>query len=63
LIRRATPDDVDFLVGLLNHDEVEPYLSARRERDRDGRAGRVRDRDRRACDEKAAAIGAWLMLR
>jgi RimJ/RimL family protein N-acetyltransferase len=36
LIRRATPDDVDFLVELFNHDEVEPYLSARRERDHEG---------------------------
>ncbi len=35
-LRRAEPGDVDFLVELLNNEEVEPYLSARRERDRDG---------------------------
>ena len=35
-LRRAEPGDIDFLVELLNHEEVEPYLSARRERDRDG---------------------------
>jgi len=28
-IRRARRDDVEFLVGLLRHDEVEPFLSAR----------------------------------
>jgi RimJ/RimL family protein N-acetyltransferase len=27
-IRRATPDDVDFLVDLVRHDEVEPFLAA-----------------------------------
>ena len=27
-IRRARPDDVDFLVALLAHDEVAPYLAA-----------------------------------
>jgi diamine N-acetyltransferase len=34
-IRRAEPDDIDFLVELLNHDEVEPYLAASRPKDRD----------------------------
>ena len=29
-IRRARPDDADFLVELMTHDEVDPYLSARR---------------------------------
>ena len=29
-IRRARPDDVDFLVELTTHEDVEPYLSARR---------------------------------
>jgi RimJ/RimL family protein N-acetyltransferase len=32
-IRRARAEDVDFLVELANHDEVEPFLSARRARD------------------------------
>jgi putative acetyltransferase len=34
-IRRAAPDDVDFIAGLLAHDEVEPFLSARRPRGRE----------------------------
>jgi RimJ/RimL family protein N-acetyltransferase len=29
-IRRARPDDADFLVELMTHDEVDPYLAARR---------------------------------
>ena len=29
-IRRARPDDVDFLVELTSHDDVDPFLSARR---------------------------------
>jgi RimJ/RimL family protein N-acetyltransferase len=35
-IRRATEDDVDFVVGLLNDQEVEPFLAASRPRDRSG---------------------------
>ncbi|HEY3183639.1 MAG TPA: GNAT family N-acetyltransferase [Gaiellaceae bacterium] len=35
-IRRATPDDADFVVDLLNHDEVDPFLGPRRPRDRAG---------------------------
>ena len=34
-IRRATPDDVEFLLELATHEEVEPYLSVVRARDRD----------------------------
>jgi RimJ/RimL family protein N-acetyltransferase len=34
--RRAELDDLDFLVELLGHDEVEPFLAAVRVRDRDG---------------------------
>lgn len=33
--RRATPEDVDFLLDLVNHEDVEPFLSARRARDRE----------------------------
>jgi RimJ/RimL family protein N-acetyltransferase len=33
-LRRAVPGDVDFLAALLTHGEVEPYLSARRPKDR-----------------------------
>ena len=29
-IRRAAPDDVDFLVELTSHEDVDPFLSARR---------------------------------
>ena len=29
-IRRARPDDVDFLVELTTHEDVDPYLAARR---------------------------------
>jgi RimJ/RimL family protein N-acetyltransferase len=29
-IRRARPDDVDFLVELTSHEDVDPYLAARR---------------------------------
>jgi RimJ/RimL family protein N-acetyltransferase len=35
-LRRATPDDVDFLVELTTHEDVEPYLAGSRPRDRDG---------------------------
>ena len=34
-IRRARPDDVDFLVALTTHEDVDPYLSARRATTRD----------------------------
>jgi RimJ/RimL family protein N-acetyltransferase len=35
-IRRAEPGDVDFLVELTNHEDVDPFMSARRTRDREG---------------------------
>jgi RimJ/RimL family protein N-acetyltransferase len=35
-IRRAELSDLDFLVELFSHDEVEPFLAAVRVRDRDG---------------------------
>ena len=35
-IRRATADDVDFFVDLLNHDDVDPFLGPRNARDREG---------------------------
>ena len=34
-IRRARPDDVDFLLGLTTHEDVDPFLSARRATTRD----------------------------
>jgi RimJ/RimL family protein N-acetyltransferase len=35
-IRRATPDDVDFLLELVNHEDVDPFMAAVRPRDREG---------------------------
>jgi RimJ/RimL family protein N-acetyltransferase len=35
-LRRAEPGDVDFLLELMTDEDVEPYLSVRRPRDREG---------------------------
>ena len=35
-LRRAEPADVEFLVALTTHEDVEPYLAGARPRDRDG---------------------------
>jgi RimJ/RimL family protein N-acetyltransferase len=35
-IRRAEPGDIDFLVELMTHEEVEPFLAVIRPRDREG---------------------------
>ena len=35
-LRRAEPRDVDFLLELMTHEEVEPYLAVIRPRDREG---------------------------
>jgi RimJ/RimL family protein N-acetyltransferase len=40
-IRRAQLDDLDFVVELLSHDEVEPFLAAVRVRDREGLRGEI----------------------
>jgi RimJ/RimL family protein N-acetyltransferase len=40
-IRRAGPADADFVVALLADGEVEPFLSARRARDREGVLGLI----------------------
>ena len=40
-IRRAQPEDVDFLVALASHEEVEPYLAGGRARDREAVAAAV----------------------
>jgi RimJ/RimL family protein N-acetyltransferase len=40
-IRRAQPQDVDFLVELANHEEVDPYLAGGRARERDAVAAEV----------------------
>ena len=40
-IRRARPDDVDFLVELVTHEDVEPFLAAVRAKSRDEIAAEV----------------------
>ena len=35
-IRRALPEDVDFLIELMTDDDVEPYMAVVRPRDREG---------------------------
>ncbi|HEX6489975.1 MAG TPA: GNAT family protein [Gaiellaceae bacterium] len=35
-LRRAEPADVEFLLALTTHEDVEPYLAGARPRDRDG---------------------------
>jgi RimJ/RimL family protein N-acetyltransferase len=45
-IRRATADDVDWLVELLNGEETEPYLSGARAYDHDGIAAEVERSER-----------------
>jgi RimJ/RimL family protein N-acetyltransferase len=45
-VRRARPDDLDFLVGLANHPDVEPFLGGRAARDRDALAAEI-ERSRR----------------
>jgi RimJ/RimL family protein N-acetyltransferase len=35
-LRRAEPGDVDFIVVLTTHEDVEPYLAGSRSRDREG---------------------------
>jgi RimJ/RimL family protein N-acetyltransferase len=41
-VRRAEPGDVDFLVELLAHEEVEPYLAAVRAQDRESLLAEIR---------------------
>jgi RimJ/RimL family protein N-acetyltransferase len=41
VIRRATSDDADFLLGLVTHDEVAPYLSAVRPNTREAMLERI----------------------
>lgn len=40
-LRRAEPGDLDFLVELMTHEEVEPYLAVIRPRDREGLAAEI----------------------
>ena len=48
--RRAEAGDVDFLLELLNHEEVEPYLSAVRARDREDLVAAVERSEREPED-------------
>ncbi len=36
VVRRARPDDLDFLVGLARHEDVQPFLAASRPTDPEG---------------------------
>ena len=45
-IRRAAPDDLDFLVELLNHAEVDPFLAAGRGTDREVLAAEIERSER-----------------
>ena len=45
-IRRARDDDVDFLVELVTHEDVEPFLSARRARSHEELAAEVAQSDK-----------------
>jgi RimJ/RimL family protein N-acetyltransferase len=49
-LRRAEPDDADFLLELATHQEVEPYLSVTRPRDRKGVLGEI-ERSRHESNE------------
>jgi RimJ/RimL family protein N-acetyltransferase len=55
-LRRATDADVDFVVELLNDEDVEPFLAAARPRDRDGVL-----EDVRASTEQPGDVGLFLI--
>lgn len=52
-IRRAGPDDVDFLVELVSHEQVAPFLAAVRASDRDAVAALV---ERSNADPQAFGV-------
>lgn len=54
-LRRATDGDVDFVVALLNDDDVEPYLAASRSRDRDSVLEEIRESER-SPDERGVFV-------
>jgi RimJ/RimL family protein N-acetyltransferase len=55
-IRRATEDDLDFIVSLLNEDDVEPFLAASRPRDRDAVLEQIR-----ASQETPDELGVFVI--
>jgi RimJ/RimL family protein N-acetyltransferase len=63
-LRRANPDDVDFLVEVTTHADVEPYLAGSRPRDRAGLLEEV-ERSQREPEEFGRFVveveedGAW----
>jgi len=63
-IRRAAPDDVDFLLELANHEDVEPFMSARRPRDRESLLEEIERSEREPLETgrfviEAAEGGDW----
>jgi ribosomal-protein-serine acetyltransferase len=52
-IRRARPDDADFLVELFTHEEVEPFLAAVRPKDR---AAVLEEIERSDADPDASGV-------
>jgi RimJ/RimL family protein N-acetyltransferase len=44
-IRRATPDDLDFLASLASHEDVEPFMGARAARTREELAAELERQD------------------
>ncbi len=55
-LRRATEEDADFVVGLLNDEDTEPFLAASRSRDRAGVLV-----DIRASTERPAESGLFVI--
>ena len=49
-LRRAEPGDVDFIVELTTHEDVEPYLAGSRPRDREGLLAEI-ERSQREPEE------------
>ncbi len=55
-IRRAGEDDADFIVELLNDEDVEPYLAASRARDRESILEEIRESERAPEDRGVFVI-------
>lgn len=54
-IRRASEDDADFIVELVNDEDVEPFLAASRARDRDAVLEEIRESER-SPDEQGVFV-------
>jgi RimJ/RimL family protein N-acetyltransferase len=54
-LRRANEEDVEFIVGLLNDEEVEPFLAASRARDRESVLEEIRESER-SPDERGVFV-------